>query len=153
MMGGDITVDSKPGMGSVFTLSLDLPGAQPDMLEALNAPADLRPPASPGAQDAGEGLDLIVADDPPVNRKFLRILLRRMGHRVRLASYGAEAVALAIASGVGPRRPLLRWWFRWRHLKAPLAAADLIAAGQRPGPDLGERLRALRAERLDQECL
>jgi signal transduction histidine kinase/DNA-binding NarL/FixJ family response regulator/HPt (histidine-containing phosphotransfer) domain-containing protein len=96
MMGGDITVDSKPGMGSVFTLSLDLPGAQPDMLEALNAPADLRPPASPGAQDAGEGLDLIVADDHPVNRKFLRILLRRMGHRVRLASNGAEAVALVV---------------------------------------------------------
>ena len=62
-------------------------------------------------------------------------------------------MALAIASGVGPRRPLLRWWFRWRQLKAPLAAADLIAAGQRPGPELGERLRALRAERLDQERL
>jgi poly(A) polymerase len=65
----------------------------------------------------------------------------------------AEAVALAIASGVGPRRPLLRWWLRWRQLKAPLSADDLIAAGQRPGPELGERLRALRAERLDQERL
>lgn len=65
----------------------------------------------------------------------------------------AEAGALAIASGVGPRRPLLRWWLRWRQLKAPLSAADLIAAGQRPGPELGERLRALRAERLDQERL
>ena len=65
----------------------------------------------------------------------------------------AEAVALAIASGVGPRRPLLRWWLRWRQLKAPLSAADLIAAGQRPGPELGERMRALRAERLDQERL
>jgi len=63
----------------------------------------------------------------------------------------AEAVALAIAVGIGPRRPLLRWWLHWRQLKAPLAAADLIAAGQRPGPELGERLRALRAERLDQE--
>jgi poly(A) polymerase len=65
----------------------------------------------------------------------------------------AEAVALAIASSVGPRRPLLRWWLHWRQQKAPLSAADLIAAGQRPGPELGERLRALRAERLDQERL
>ena len=65
----------------------------------------------------------------------------------------AEAVTLAIASGVGPRRPLLRWWLRWRQLKALLSADDLIAAGQRPGPELGERLRALRAERLDQERL
>jgi len=48
---------------------------------------------------------------------------------------------------------LLRWWLRWRQLKAPLSAADLIAAGARPGPELGERLRALRAERLDQERL
>jgi len=64
-----------------------------------------------------------------------------------------EAVALAIASSVGPRRPLLRWWLSWRQLKAPLSAADLIASGQRPGPELGERLRALRAERLDQERL
>ena len=94
MMGGDITVDSAPGLGSVFTLSLDLPGAKPDMLESLGTPADLLPPAGPGAADAGAGLDLIVADDHPVNRKFLRILLRRMGHRVRLASNGAEAVAL-----------------------------------------------------------
>jgi poly(A) polymerase len=41
----------------------------------------------------------------------------------------AETVALALAAGLGPRRPLLRWWLRWRQLKAPLAAADLIAAG------------------------
>jgi poly(A) polymerase len=65
----------------------------------------------------------------------------------------AEAVALAIAAGIWPRRPLLRWWLHWRQLKAPLSAADLIAAGERPGPELGERLRALRAERLDQERL
>ena len=65
----------------------------------------------------------------------------------------AEAVALAIAAGIGPRRPLLRWWLHWRQLKPPSSAADLIAAGARPGPELGERLRALRAQRLDQERL
>ena len=52
-----------------------------------------------------------------------------------------------------PRRPLLRWWLHWRQLKPPLGATDLIAAGARPGPELGERLRALRAQRLDQERL
>jgi two-component system, sensor histidine kinase len=94
MMGGDITVDSKPGLGSVFTLSLDLPGAKPDMVEASSASANLPPSHRPGSAEDGEGLDLVVADDHPVNRKFLHILLRRMGHRVRLASNGAEAVAL-----------------------------------------------------------
>jgi poly(A) polymerase len=62
-----------------------------------------------------------------------------------------EAVALALASGIGPRRPLLYWWVRWRHVPAPLSAAELMAQeGLKPGPGLGERLRQLRAERLDQ---
>jgi poly(A) polymerase len=62
-----------------------------------------------------------------------------------------EAVALALAAGIGPRRPLLRWWARWRHTPPPLSAAELMAReGLRPGPALGERLRELRAERLDQ---
>jgi poly(A) polymerase len=62
-----------------------------------------------------------------------------------------EAVALALAAGNGPRRPLLHWWARWRHLPAPLSAAELMAReGLKPGPGLGERLRQLRAERLDQ---
>ncbi len=65
----------------------------------------------------------------------------------------AEAVALALACGEGPRRPLLRWWLRWRRLRPPQTAADLVAAGLRPGPALGERLRQLRVERLDRERL
>jgi poly(A) polymerase len=59
-----------------------------------------------------------------------------------------EAVALALACGDGPRRPLLRWLLRWRQVKAELTAADLLAGGMRQGPELGQRLRQLRAERL-----
>lgn len=63
-----------------------------------------------------------------------------------------QAVALALVAGDGPRRPLLRWWLHWRHLPAPFSAAELMAReGLRPGPALGERLRELRAQRLDQE--
>jgi len=62
-----------------------------------------------------------------------------------------EAVALALAAGSGSRRPLLHWWARWRQVPAPLSAAELMAReGLKPGPALGERLRQLRAERLDQ---
>ena len=67
----------------------------------------------------------------------------------------ADAVALGLAcsaGGVQPwrqwRRPLLRWWSRWRHIQAPLQASDLIAQGLKPGPALGARLRQLRAEVL-----
>ena len=59
-----------------------------------------------------------------------------------------EAVALALACSSGPRRPLLRWLLRWRQVKAELTAADLLAAGMSQGPELGQRLRQLRAERL-----
>jgi poly(A) polymerase len=52
---------------------------------------------------------------------------------------------------LGPRRPLLRWWARWRHVGAPITAVELMALERlQPGPLLGERLRQLRAERLDQ---
>jgi poly(A) polymerase len=63
----------------------------------------------------------------------------------------AEAVALALAAGVGPRRPLLRWWLRWRHLRAPTTARELMAQGMPAGPALGKRLRELRADLLDHE--
>ncbi|MCT0208480.1 CCA tRNA nucleotidyltransferase [Synechococcus sp. CS-1332] len=65
--------------------------------------------------------------------------------------WSPEAVALSLVSGALPRRPLLRWWCRWRHLASPVAAADLIASGLRPGPALGDRLRQLRGERLQRE--
>ena len=66
---------------------------------------------------------------------------------------GSDAIALELAcGGLLPRRPLLRWWLRWRHLKAPTGATELMAAeGLRPGRALGERLRKLRAERLARE--
>ena len=63
----------------------------------------------------------------------------------------AEAVALILVAGGGPRRQLLRWWLRWRHLSPDTSAESLMAAGLAPGPALGKRLRQLRAERVDRE--
>ncbi len=111
MMGGDIAVDSVAGKGACFTLRLVLPGSAADRPAAATAaradPADTADTAdtantaahgAPGdaPATAQAGLDLLVADDHPVNRKFMAILLSRMGHRVRLARDGAEAVAAVI---------------------------------------------------------
>ena len=60
-----------------------------------------------------------------------------------------EAVALAVAADGANRRPLLRWLMHWRHVKAPITAAELIASGVRPGPELGQRLQRARAAQLD----
>lgn len=64
-----------------------------------------------------------------------------------------SAVALALASGVGPRRPMLRWYLRWRHLGPEESARELMAAGVPEGPELGEQLRRSRQRRLQQERL
>ena len=62
--------------------------------------------------------------------------------------WGAEAVALLVSQNPLQRRPLLRWWGRWRHCPSPLSAKDLMAQGWQPGPDLGAELQRLRRQRL-----
>jgi|694.fasta_scaffold00223_46 poly(A) polymerase len=64
-----------------------------------------------------------------------------------------EAVALALACRVGPRRPLLRWWLRWRHLRPERCAQELMDAGVPRGPELGAQLRRSRRDRLERERL
>ena len=65
---------------------------------------------------------------------------------------GADAVALLIALGVQPRRPLLRWFWCWRHVASPLDGAALRQRGWPPGPALGAELKRLRAKELDRQC-
>ena len=62
--------------------------------------------------------------------------------------WSAAVVALAVLDNPPCRRPLLRWWGRWRHVVSPVSARELIAAGLHPGPQLGEALRKARNQRL-----
>ena len=88
LMGGDITVQSTPNRGSVFMVELQLLCAQaPQQVLAPAAPAPVlqRLPGTPG-------LDIVVAEDQAVNRKFMEVLLKLMGHQVRFAEDGEQAV-------------------------------------------------------------
>jgi len=47
---------------------------------------------------------------------------------------------------------LLRWWGRWRHVRSPVSARELMAQGVTAGPALGDALRRLRDQQLQQMC-
>ncbi len=82
MMGGHISVQSKLGMGTTFTVTLPLHQA--------NAPQNARTTAI-ALQQQGR-LRVLVADDHPVNAKYLTILLEHMGHTASSCVNGAEVL-------------------------------------------------------------
>ncbi len=88
-MGGSVTVESAPAQGTTFHCSLRLPGTTA-MREA---------PAWSPAKDAVDVpcLDILMAEDDPVNQFGLRAALTRSGHRVVCVSNGLQALEALIA--------------------------------------------------------
>ena len=87
LMGGDIVVQSQPGVGSSFNFRAPLQPAAPAPPLAATHPAD--------PQHAAQTLDVLVAEDHPVNRHYMDQLLTGMGHRAQFAANGLEAVQAA----------------------------------------------------------
>jgi hypothetical protein len=89
MMEGDIDVRSNPGEGSCFTLELPF--------KLCDAPAAIATlvPLSTTSADMGQAAArrVLVAEDNPVNRKFVGILLERMGYQTTFCENGQLAVA------------------------------------------------------------
>ncbi|WP_150105414.1 response regulator [Leptothrix cholodnii] len=98
-MGGDITVRSEAGRGSVFTVLLpferiDAPPAEDTAPVVRPVPGGVTPAADGQSADPAGGapLRVLVTDDHPVNRKFMQALLQQLGHQVHLRENGAEAL-------------------------------------------------------------
>ena len=91
MMGGDVMVQSTPGHGSTFTITLPSEGAT-HTVDVV--PRPLPPHAPAPAVRATDGCVLVVDDDETV-RDFMKRFLERQGYQVQTAANGIEALARA----------------------------------------------------------
>ncbi|MEI6558725.1 MAG: ATP-binding protein [Rhodospirillaceae bacterium] len=87
LMGGEIGVASRPGLGSRFWITLPFeiatrPGRAAAAQSAVATPAR---PAAP--------LSLLIAEDNRINQMLLRAMLQKFGHTVEVVDNGREALA------------------------------------------------------------
>jgi signal transduction histidine kinase/DNA-binding NarL/FixJ family response regulator len=124
-MGGDVAVESAPGVGSTFIVSLTLHAAPLDSpLKTL-----LRPTARTSARQPGlQQHRVLVAEDHPVNREVLVLQLKLLG---------------IVADGVENGVQALQAWTAGRYA----AVLTDIHMPNMDGHELTRRLRAAEAER------
>jgi CheY-like chemotaxis protein/nitrogen-specific signal transduction histidine kinase len=84
LMGGDLTVTSKPGIGSRFSFTALLPLAPIAAVEGNPSGQRKATPAKP--------LIVLCAEDNPYGRVILNTILTELGHRADFVGSGEEAV-------------------------------------------------------------
>ena len=95
LMGGDIGVDSQPGVGSTFWITVRLGKAPTVNGTVPPAPTLSRQPADERLLDEFAGTRILLAEDEPINQEVSRGLLEDVGLAVDLAEDGVQAVEMA----------------------------------------------------------
>ncbi|MCA9247152.1 MAG: PAS domain S-box protein [Planctomycetales bacterium] len=96
LMGGKIWINSKVGHGSTFhftgwlSVPKDLPETQADVPIDVIEPAELT--STPASSIEVRPLNILLAEDNPVNQELARRLLVKRGHRVEVAAHGEQAI-------------------------------------------------------------
>jgi signal transduction histidine kinase/CheY-like chemotaxis protein len=91
ILGGDVTVESQPGVGSTFSISL--PVSPTEAAKEVASPV-VEMAAPDTMPDATLGT-ILVTDDDPGARRIIGSHLAREGYRVLYANSGREALELA----------------------------------------------------------
>jgi signal transduction histidine kinase/ActR/RegA family two-component response regulator len=89
LLGGTLTVSSRPGQGSIFRLEIPLTLAAKAETASV---AEARDWTQAGME---AGARVLLAEDHPVNQQIVRMMLEPFGMALTVAANGAEAVALA----------------------------------------------------------
>jgi two-component system, sensor histidine kinase and response regulator len=95
LMGGDAGVTSNPGSGSTFWFTVRLKKTSPRPVPEIDTPIV---DAEVALKRDYPGRRILVAEDEPVNREIVLMLLNEAGQRVDIANNGSEAVKLAGAN-------------------------------------------------------
>ena len=87
-MHGDLEVESTPGRGSVFHLTVVLDRARPAAAGVV----------APDRAPSGPALAILCVDDNPYGRLVMNAIVTELGHRATFAA-SAEAALAALAAG------------------------------------------------------
>ncbi|MEX6502794.1 ATP-binding protein [Pseudomonas zhanjiangensis] len=84
-MGGTLRASSQEGRGSTFTLEIPLPFSR-------HASAPAHSDNDRSDREQGQGQQVLLVEDNPVNQTVIEAMLRSLGYQVALVADGAQAV-------------------------------------------------------------
>ena len=126
LMGGDLQAQSTPGAGSVFSFWCPLrPAAESPLTQA------------PALATAARALQVLVAEDHPVNQRYMAALLARLGHHATVVDNGLEALQTLQARAAGAAVPAFDLVLMDVHMPV-MDGVDAAAALRALPPPIGQ---------------